>query len=582
MSWQSHAPWLRRLATVLWPVGLVTWVFVRFAPLGYNPTDDGYVISQARRILLGEVPHRDLVSPRPLGSALLHVLDFAVPLPLLEASRLVALVEFTGYSLLFAWLVYRRPPGTWGPAHVLGAAGSTMVNLHAFPLMSWQTTDGLTCLAAGMVLLEVGLERDRRGLLRVGLLCLGAAGLMKQSFLPALPLGLVRVGWGRRRMGWWPWVRAMIAAGVLLAAPLLAYGGFVAALGGVEAMRAQLSAPVPPFVRELLGVFKAEPTRSAVMRRLSMILGLLVAVRLLRWGARRAARRAAALGTLAQVAVRGWLSFVVVGIALNGRLLYDGGWAAELVWALVVVLLIEAIADRVLDGPGLVLLAAAWMTQLSWGYAFPNLIAGSVALCVLHRIWLGLDVSFTRPWLLRLPLEFGALALAALVISTFVDTRKLASYSDEPEPRLTFPLSTVAPAFGRIRTNPTTGRYLEELATCVRRYPARWVAVLPDNPGLYPALHLDNPFPLDWMYPLEVQGSERRIVEAARTLDERGDYLVLFQTVSAYELAWRKDIAMATPESAPFFRSPLGAEIRDHLHGQRVACGSFVGAYDPR
>jgi hypothetical protein len=56
--------------------------------LGFNPTDDGYVLAQASRVLSGQVPHRDIASPRPLGSALLHVSTCFLPLPLFEATRL--------------------------------------------------------------------------------------------------------------------------------------------------------------------------------------------------------------------------------------------------------------------------------------------------------------------------------------------------------------------------------------------------------------------------------------------------------------------------------------------------------------
>ena len=42
-----------------------------FSWIGFNPTDDGFVLSAARRILDGEIPHKDFVSIRPAGIGLL-------------------------------------------------------------------------------------------------------------------------------------------------------------------------------------------------------------------------------------------------------------------------------------------------------------------------------------------------------------------------------------------------------------------------------------------------------------------------------------------------------------------------------
>src|SRR5947209_7722457 len=95
---------LQTATSVAVPMVLVAWLFGTTANVGFNPTDDGYVLSQAYRILHGAVPHKDLISPRPLGSAVIHLVDFLVPLPLLEASRLVALAEVVGSSFLFAAL----------------------------------------------------------------------------------------------------------------------------------------------------------------------------------------------------------------------------------------------------------------------------------------------------------------------------------------------------------------------------------------------------------------------------------------------------------------------------------------------
>jgi hypothetical protein len=115
----------------------------------------------------------------------------------------------------------------------------------------------------------------------------------------------------------------------------------------------------------------------------------------------------------------------------------------------------------------------------------------------------------------------------------------------------------------------------------VDAYPARQVAVLPDNPGIYPALELKNPFPVDWMIPLWIFHESPRILSSATALDRSGDYLVLFQTFAAADLAERQQLPRAGPGDAVYFESGgfLTREILSRLHGKKIYCGPFLGVY---
>jgi len=124
---------LRFLAVALILTG---WAFYSACLLGFCPTDEGYFLAQTWRLLNGEFPHRDFISPRPVGSAAFHALDFLVPLPLLEASRLIGLLEVVLYSTALATLVFRRGPGRWRPVETIAWAASVLINVHSFPLMA--------------------------------------------------------------------------------------------------------------------------------------------------------------------------------------------------------------------------------------------------------------------------------------------------------------------------------------------------------------------------------------------------------------------------------------------------------------
>ncbi|MFF0148899.1 hypothetical protein ATK36_1952 [Amycolatopsis sulphurea] len=77
----------------------------RIGRFGFNPSDQGFVLAATWRILHGEIPHVDVVSPRPLGSAYLHVLDFLVPAPLMLASGFVMMAQLSVATIALAALL---------------------------------------------------------------------------------------------------------------------------------------------------------------------------------------------------------------------------------------------------------------------------------------------------------------------------------------------------------------------------------------------------------------------------------------------------------------------------------------------
>ena len=44
-----------------------------FSWIGFNPTDDGFILSLSRRIIDGQFPHRDFIFIRPALSPVIHV-----------------------------------------------------------------------------------------------------------------------------------------------------------------------------------------------------------------------------------------------------------------------------------------------------------------------------------------------------------------------------------------------------------------------------------------------------------------------------------------------------------------------------
>ncbi len=558
------------------PAALTFWIFISVGRLGFNPTDDGYVLAQAYRVLHGEVPHRDFISPRPLGSAYVHLIDFALPLPLMEASRLVAAAEVVLYSTLLAALVFGCAPPAWGLIRTFAAGASALVNLHCFPLLAWYTIDGLVFLAAGFLLLRDGLERGRHRSVWLGLLSIGCAALTKQSFAPAcvLALGWLAVhAWVKRPAR--P-VRLWITGAAVLAAPGIVYLAAVAVAGGSAEMITQLASVAS------VRLFPTVQNTGGRLLRIWLVLGALGAVRALRsWVGTHRGRIVAWIAGGASAAVASAGTVILVALPVNEGLILWGHWGTSLFLGLAAAIGVDLITRGRLDAPALVILAIAWMTTLSWGYYVPNLMGGSVLLCLLNLLWRdALESRVFDGMLWR-----GAGTLAALV-GLLVIGRALAAgragqvYSDLPASGLTAEPGEAIPALGRIRTSPGTAAYLTQLAACVRAHPARRVAVIPDNPFIYPALGLRNPLPIDWLWGNEMRGSEPRVLEAARRLEQEGDYLVMVQTVPTRTIAYQPAPDVVDP-TVPIPRGPLEAAIAALLSGTREACGSFIAIHAP-
>jgi hypothetical protein len=624
-----------------WPVVLVAAVYSAVGRIGFVPTDQGFILAAAHRILEGGVPHRDLISPRPLGTPILHTLDFLLPGPLFETSTVVAIGEVAAYSIVLGTLVYGIGVRRWSPLQSAAVAAAALVNLHRFPLMVWPAIDGLLLVSVGYLLIHRGVEGSRWRLW-VGFVLLGAACVVKQSFLPAPVLGMLYVGIRlspRLRDAWWlrlahlaaalatiglftaaglivAFPAALIAhgvghparaaiglaaAGLLMAAylllrarrlfapmlvaaaagalPVAAYVGAVAALGGLSEMRTQLTDAAPAYGLDAFREVLAPQARTTTLLLVAAVAGLTAARHLLD---RRGGSRAAAASLAARLALSGVLVYVV----LFERLATGGTWGTRTLLAVAALTVVEAgwRRDWAWAWPAVAVLASAWMIMLSWGYFWPDLAAGSVALAGLATTWHGWT-GLERPR--RAAAVVTALGAAAVlsVGAVFLYGRWTQPlYLEPPASRVDATLGDVSPAFGQIRADPVTHEYLMQIKQCIAEHPASRVAVLPDNAAIYPAMGLDDPFPIDWFYGPEFTGSEAQLLAAAHTLDQDGHYLVLFQTVFAADLGSLPDLPAATPQLVDGILAqepPVLAQIRSSLHGEAITCGSFAGVYRP-
>lgn len=534
-------------------------LFALLAPWGANTMDGGLILAQSYRILHGQVPHLDFLTPRPAGSAYLHLLDFALPLPLVLSSRLVAICEFTAYSLLFSLVVYRRRLTELGPTEVAGVVCAALVSIQTFLLIPFYTIDGLVLLGAGWLLL-LRAPRLESAALRCGFLCIGVAAATKQSFWFAPFLALAGVAWAFRAAGRPRLVREGARLLACALAPGALYALWVVANGGLHDMLSQLFGAQTVTGKELFDAFTAEP---GVTLSLLVVLGIvLVAIEL--------------RGRLAAVPFAGPIlrsgATVVVGWAALRRGFADGQWSRQLFWAAVLVVCVRAARDRRLDPPGALLIVTAWMVSLSWGAPTPALIAGPLALYVLDAVWRGSETEWPAA-VPRIALSAAAAAVAVAVVGNAFWSARISGRETGQH----VALGSIAPALRGIHAGPASATLFRDARDCSRRYPARFTAVIGEGALLSPVLGFRSPFPIDWFWKDDYRGHEQWILDRTSAFDARGRYLVLFQT------APQGSEQTAVPgRIGAFFSDPAMAQsIAERLHGTRHACGSLVAVYRP-
>jgi hypothetical protein len=277
------------------------------------------------------------------------------------------------------------------------------------------------------------------------------------------------------------------------------------------------------------------------------------------------------------------LAVTVLPLLFLSRVLWygsDWGWAPF--WFCLVACVGQGVAHRRFDVAALTVLSAASMASLSVGAPYPNLVAGSLTLLTLIRLWESAPLPRVSPLVVRA----GAGLAAAAVLGVVLIARTVSVYRDLPAAQLTADLTGVSPALAGVVTNPTTAAYLAQIQTCVARYPASRVAILPGGAGAYAALGLHPALPIDWLWPPDYKGSagtQAMILAGAAELRRDGDVLVLWQTFDPGHLPPPATLPRATLSSPPFDYDPgFSRRIRAAIGAFNDTCGSFLVRYIPR
>jgi hypothetical protein len=158
--------------------------FILIGHLGFNPTDDGVIYSLSRRLLFGQIPHKDFISIRPVGSGFLHLIELVFSgSALIYVGRLIFLIQcglICYCFLVFAIKFSKKEIGIFSQLFI--GIISFLLTVNSFPLMPWTTYDSLflICLSLPFIISTKAWQNY------IGMIFLGMSVLCKQNFLPVL------------------------------------------------------------------------------------------------------------------------------------------------------------------------------------------------------------------------------------------------------------------------------------------------------------------------------------------------------------------------------------------------------------
>ncbi len=454
---------------VLFVILIALGLHLQYSHLGFNPTDEGYLLSGSRRLLDGEVPHRDFISLRPIGTHLFHAhLLLWAGDHLILWSRFFVCLQFAAIGWFWVRIAehfFEPLPSPWVRWSV-GLIGM-MFAAHVFPLMPWNSIDGVFFISLGVFLRSLAPARFQW----LGLAVIGMAPLFRQNFIFTLPLAVIILGDQRKLCRW----MAVLFPGVAYGLALIALGALPDALIQMGSHSSSLAGAVLP---------------SPGVSRQSLVAGMLagtLAFALMRLGRNLLTRRSG-------------LVILILGFVFSMHCVFcHAGGRSWLAFGLLLAAIpFYARAPQACRGFLLPILLA-WSVSISEGWHLPTLGAAGLAAAFFASLWM-------RNARCRTGMSFssgsGLMAvILCITLGGFHWARTHRIYCDAPAEDLRCSLTGVFRGAGGIYTNQTTHDYLVDLREVIRWSQGRKasaIAVLPETAQYWVSSSQRNPLSSDW------------------------------------------------------------------------------------
>ena len=477
-----------------------------FSWMGFTPTDEGFTLAHSRRILDGQVPHRDFIMIRPVVSPLLHV-------PFVRwggddtfwLSRLFVWFQLATISWLWVSLFKRLLDWQLSVANTfLIALICFAATTHTKHLTAWHTIDGLFFIAIGFALCT----RKQPASKFVGYLLVAIAALCKQNFIFVSLLSILVLGdW--RRIRYW----------VAVVLPASCYTLYLFHTDALSDAVLQFRSHTELFPTGFLSYLN-------VWVGLGAAVFLIVRVSRTRLSGK--ANRALFVSLFYLLPLFAAAAGLWFGVAISG---------AFLLFGLLAMLAFQLLYfDHALDAEKRVIflvLLTAWSASLSGGYNTPALMAGPILVALTSHALRRYNRKGDRVLRFSLPLA------AVLILLGFRVARMNYIYREQPASRLRYSLDGVMPGAKGIYTNENTFHFLTDLnlAITIVQEQDKEYAILPDVAAHWVKAPQKNPLLAVWPQASEL-GSRALMMRFLQNMEaRRNSTIFIVQKVEAKDLA---------------------------------------------
>ncbi|HEV1992531.1 MAG TPA: hypothetical protein VGR34_06670 [Candidatus Dormibacteraeota bacterium] len=541
-----------------------------FIQQGFNPTDEGWLLSAGRRIVSGQVLYRDFdiaLPPFSLYKVAALLALFGDGYTVL-AARWAFAVEATLGSVL-AYLIMRRFAGPGTSFLVTIPTVFFSILLYYFDNYTY---DGEILLLGTVAVLVHSRPGARAPVALAGILA-GLAILAKPTFLLFVPVVLLLrpATWlltgappsplEAVLSGGWRWFLAGCALGL---APAFIYFGLAGAEQRFLYDAVVLPARAHPVTLDYF-IWQDMPRLFNVLHD-AVFAGVLL---LIFRAAAQSATAVRVVGLCLAVALPVLLVIFVLRVRASAMLL--------LILGLLLVLVVAAAAAarwRQYVPASLPLLAAAlqYMAQLGYsGVSFSYLgayLTVPVAGLFLVRLGPGRSPPTARERTLVL---VPAVLLAAFLVWVSVDVVNRSVYRDATRGQLTASFAT--PKLAGVLSTPAQVEQIDAVVAVIDQYsnPGDPIFVMPDFPILYYLTGRTNPTRQDWYFPWTITESDSR--QAVLDLERHPPRLALLQVYDAAEI----DPARRAP--IDYQANTLWKPMYDYLTANYTFVGERAGLF---
>ena len=525
-------------AGVLFIFSVATIAHFLFSPLGFNPTDDGWVLAGSRRIIEGQIPHRDVISHMPTFSFFFHA-----PFILFGGnyvffvSRYFVWIQFASIAWIWTLVIARSFKVFLTLVEKFAVALVVFsFSTHYFPIMAWYTIDGLFFVSLGILLCD----KEFRWAKMVGYVLIGTAPLCKQSFLPMIPIAIILFKDWRQLVFW-----------ITTSIPAAVYVIYLAIFGAIPDAILQLTT-YSDFVS--IGI---SPIVNKVIVPLGIIVGGLAAY-MVAYNSFNSRRRVTT--TFLQ---RFFGILMLFGIIFSAAWtlfigLYRRTPSFGIFGAVIGVILYFIAKERKLTNYsrfGLLAVCVAWCTSLSLGYRFPTLGSGPLILFLMASVQFSFQligddrVPDTSKSLLIRRLSptknfqkfINALIILAVVASlvAFGIARTNYIYREQPASQLTYDLGDVLEGAKGVKTNNNTYSYFLDLQTAknIVKENGKEYCILPDTAANWVKDSQSNPLSTDSTSFVDFRNKELLERVICDLEEKRGIIIVIVQKYEARSLS---------------------------------------------